>query len=295
MKNSSSTQSALARLFSPTVYRELATSGRSALFRRLIDQTDVKERCSPDATVAEAFEQAFRLLKPVGVRHEYVYRTAITQNVLLGKHSLRTSSMLSEFRIGDCRADVVILNGTATVYEIKSERDSLVRLANQVDSYKRVFAAVTVIACDRHLDGILRTVPDDVGVMQLSSRDQITTIRAASNRPERISPISIFESVRSSEAALILKAMDIPVPQVPNTQRHTAMRELFVGLDPEKAHREMVRTLKRTRNLAKLSSLIDALPESLHANALSITIHQSDHSRLMKAVNSPLGDSASWG
>ncbi|MEI9986083.1 MAG: sce7726 family protein [Aliidongia sp.] len=55
---------------------------------------------------------------------------SVTQKILMGKHSLRTASMLNEFRAGSCKADLVILNGTATVYEIKSERDSLTRLAN---------------------------------------------------------------------------------------------------------------------------------------------------------------------
>lgn len=45
----------------------------------------------------------------------------IANKILLGKHSLNTSHMLSEFRVGYNKADVVIINGTSSVYEIKSE------------------------------------------------------------------------------------------------------------------------------------------------------------------------------
>lgn len=117
--------SALTRLFSSAVFQEMAKKGRSALFKRLLDQTDVVERCHSDATVGDAFNSAFKVLQTAGLRDEYIYRAAVTKKILMGKHSLRTASMLNEFRAGSCKADLVILNGTATVYEIKSERDSL--------------------------------------------------------------------------------------------------------------------------------------------------------------------------
>jgi len=87
--------------------------------------------------VCSLFERAFSLLEREGYRHEYVYKAALTQKIFLGRHSLQTASMLSEFRVGQCKADLVILNGTSTVYEVKSERDSLDRLERQVAAWTR--------------------------------------------------------------------------------------------------------------------------------------------------------------
>jgi hypothetical protein len=202
--------------------------------------------------------------------------------------------MLTEFRAGSCKADLVILNGTATVYEIKSERDSLVRLANQVQNYKQVFAKVFVIASEDHIAGVLDTVSDDIGVMMLSSRYRITTIRGAEDRPERICPTSVFESLRMAEAAAILKSLSIEVPDLPNTQRHTAMREIFKDLDPVAIHCSMVSTLKRTRDLAPLSGLVSRLPRSLHAAALSIKVRRTDHNRVVEAISTPLDAAKKW-
>ena len=123
--------SATTRLFSPGVFREMAKKGRSPLFTRLLGLSKVRDLCAADATVGHAFESAFGVLKTIGLRDEYVYRAALTNKVLMGTHSLNTACMLTEFRVGACKADLVILNGTATVYEIKSERDSLSRLANR--------------------------------------------------------------------------------------------------------------------------------------------------------------------
>ena len=286
--------SALTRLFSATVFREMAKKGRSALFCRLIAQTDLIERANAHTTVGDTFDSAFDILKVAGHRDEYIYRAAISHKVLMGTHSLRTASMLNEFRAGKCKADLVILNGTATVYEIKSERDSLARLANQVDNYKRVFAKVNVIACEGHVEGVLAMVPADVGVMCLSKRYRISTVREAIDCPERICPVTVFESLRTAEAAAILKAMGVMVPQVPNTQRHSAMRGLFANLDPASLHIEMVRTLKRTRDLAPLGDLVDRLPVSLQAAALSVSVRRADHPRLVDAVRTPLQAAMAW-
>lgn len=139
-----------SRLFSSAVFREMAKKGRSGLFKRLAGEVGLSGLCNADATVGDAFDLAFGVLRVAGQRDEYIYRSAISHKILMGTHSLRTASMLTEFRAGTCKADLVILNGTATVYEIKSERDSLARLANQVANYKKVFAKVNVIASEDH-------------------------------------------------------------------------------------------------------------------------------------------------
>lgn len=285
----------MTRLFSAAVFRELAKKGRSGLFRRLVDQIGLVDRCGVDATVGDAFDTAFGSLTVAGQRDEYVYRAAVSHKILMGTHSLRTASMLNEFRAGSCKADLVILNGTATVYEIKSERDSLTRLANQVENYKRVFAKVNVIASDDHINGVLKTVPGDVGVLRLSRRGRISTVREAADCPERVCPVTVFESLRTAEAEAILKALAISVPKLPNTKRHAAFRALFAQLDPAALHMEMVRTLKRTRNLAPLGDLVDRLPVSLQAAALSIPVRRADHGRLVEAVRTPLPAAMAWG
>ncbi len=294
MKPNASQLSAMARLFSAGVFRELATKGRSPLFARLISLTDVPHRCDANASVAQAFDAAFEVLKTDGFRDEYIYRAALTHKVLLGTHSLTTASMLNEFRVGACKADLVILNGTATVYEIKSERDTLARLSNQVATYKRVFGKVYVIASEDHILGVLGTVPDDVGVLMLSRRFQISTVREAQDRPDRICPTTVFSSLRAGEAGAILRGLGVSEPAVPNTKRHAAIRDLFMDLDPASVHLAMVKTLKRTRSLLPLSSLVAQLPRSLHAAALSIQVKRAAHERLVEAVSTPLDEAMTW-
>jgi hypothetical protein len=285
---------AISRLFSSSVVQEMAKKGRSPLFARLASQSRLCSFLSPSACVSTLFDAAFALLKREGYRHEYIYRAALTHKILLGVHSLQTASMMNEFRVGECKADVAILNGTATVYEIKSERDSLYRLERQIAAYATVFAKVYVIAAEGHVHAVERTVPDFVGIMQLSRRHHISTVREAFDQPERTSPSAIFDSIRTAEARMILSSLGFTIPTVPNTRLHSVLREQFVKLDPVQAHAEMVRVLKRTRNLLPLSSLVDQLPRSLQTAALSIPLRKADHERLVMAVNSRLKDAMGW-
>ncbi|WNK20950.1 sce7726 family protein [Halomonas piscis] len=287
--------SALSRLFSSSVFRELARKGRSPLFARLFAETGLLSRYTvAGGTVSSAFESAFAALRKSGIRDEYVYRAALTHNILLGRHSLNTASMLTEFRVGASKADLVILNGTGTVYEIKSDRDSLLRLSKQVEDYKKVFSHVYVIAGEAHIPEVLDSTPNDIGVMSLVRWNRIRTIRKAVDRTDLVCPDAIFQSLRMTEASEILKSLNVKIPDVPNTMLWEAMRACFSDLTPADVHQQMVWTLKKTRNLSTLSSLVDQLPTSLQPAALSINVRRADHNRLIDAVHTPLYKAMAW-
>nr|WP_286208521.1 sce7726 family protein [Pseudomonas koreensis] len=284
--------SALSRLFSPGVFRDLARNGQSAMFSRLFRQTELAT--IPGNTVANAFDNAFAILRRTGFRDEYVYRAALTQNVLLGIHSLNTACMLNEFRAGACKADLAILNGTSTVYEIKSERDTLARLDNQISNYQKVFARIYIVASEAHVPSLIDNIPSGVGILCLNKRNKITRVRESSDNVKNICPVTIFESLRTEEARIILNKLGIVIPELPNTMVRRAMREQFAKFSPEDVHSLMVKTLKQTRSLAPLKKFVGQLPPSLRAAALSVNIRNTDHARMIQALSTPLRTAMDW-
>jgi hypothetical protein len=286
---------AISRLFSSSVIQELAKKGKSPVFTRLVHESGLIGSIDTLETVRDLFDTAFSLLKREGYRDEYVYKAAVTHRILLGRYSLRTASMLTEFRVGECKADIAILNHTSRAYEVKSERDSLNRLQRQVTAYAGVFAQVYVIAAEDHVDAVRALVPEDIGLMRLSRRYELSYLRQAVDRPERTTPAAIFDSIRTEEAREILLSLGFRVPAVPNTELSSVLRESFIKLDPREAHDCMVRVLKKTRNLMPLKDLVMKLPHSLQTAALSIRLRKLDHARLIGAVNTRLEDAMSWG
>lgn len=282
------------KLFSASVFNEFAKSGKSQLFAREIGNLHNTTQEPSNVRVADIFESAFNILKQPKNRNEYIYKSAITQKVLLGVHSLKTASMLNEFRVGKCIADVVVLNGTGTVYEIKSERDSLARLQEQVLGYRDVFASVCIIAGENHIGSILDTIPEDVGVIKLSRRHQLTTIRHAQNIPARTKSDAIYDAIRMQEARIILTRCGYEIPDLPNTQMYIALKRLFTQLPSEVAHREMVRTLKATRNQSALNTFIKNLPNSLKTIGLTTPMNKIEQHRFLTALATPLTEAMEW-
>ena len=285
---------ALAALFSSKVLRELGGKGQSPLFARLIAESALAESYSEDALIADVFDGAFRILCRTGLRHEYTYKAALIQKVLLGKHSLNTSSMLREFRVRESRADLVVLNGIATVYEIKSEKDKLDRLSSQIDDYKRVFPRIAVITCEKFASRVLDETPNAVGVSVLSDRYQISEIREANSDYTNVSSSWIFDCLRTNEAKQILEELSVPVPNCSNIQIRKEMQRLFGKIPAKEAHEKMVEVLKRTRSLQPLTESISELPQSLRPAALLTSMAFAERKTLASSMGITLRNTSRW-
>ncbi len=285
---------AAARMFSSVVVQELAKLGKSRTFARLLAESLLYKAFDETDPISELFESAFSMLARKDFRYEYAYRAAVTHKILLGKHSLNTASMLSEFRIGTSKADLVILNGRSTVYEIKSERDNLDRLATQLESYFKVFSRVNIITSENHVDAVLSKVPTYVGVMLLNNRLQISTIREAQDYLNDLCPLTVLDSLHRAEAFEVLRAFGIPIPEVPNTRLHAELQKIFAKLSPLELHECMICVLKETRSLLPVSELAGALPKSLKPLVFSTSVHQRDHGRLIASLATPVSEALTW-
>lgn len=289
-----SQQSAVARLFSAAVIRELAQKGKSPLFSRLVKESLVVNEGSLEDPVSSIFESAFSLLRKKDYRHEYAYKAVITKKLLLGRHSLKTASLITEFRVENCKADVAIFNGTSTAYEIKSERDNLDRLKDQIDTYKKFFSKVYVITGENHLSEVVATTPSDVGVLLLNKRFGISTARDVQEAPERVSPEVIFESIQIRESLEILKCFGITPPKVANTEIRSALREIFKSLDPAVTHGYMVKVLRKSRSSLPLAEMLPHLPDSLQAAVFSASLKSREQAALLKAINTSIKEALNW-
>lgn len=287
--------SALSKLFAASVLRELSDEGQSSLLVRLVGQSGLRGEFEKLDTVADWFDFAYSVLRQNGNRDDYFFRSSVVQKVLLGSHSLNTASMLSEFRTGKSRADLVFLNGTATAYEVKSDRDTTARLETQLRSYMEVFAATTVVTSDKHLKNVLSIAPKDVGISTITRRGSIHVERPVVHDPSRVKQTAILDSLQIGEAQQILHSFGLEPPHVPNTLRRSVYADLFAQLDPERLHSEMVRTLKRTRSLAGLSGLLPKLPRSLTAAAVSFKWASSTkQENLLRALAVQTDEALQW-
>jgi len=63
------------------------------------------------------------------------------------------------------RIDVAVINGCIHGYEIKSAKDTLDRLATQIDIYRQTLQKLTIVAAPKHVAGIMTHAPEWCGVI----------------------------------------------------------------------------------------------------------------------------------
>lgn len=66
---------------------------------------------------------------------------------------------------GAARVDIAVINGVLHGYEIKSDRDTLLRLPEQMNMYNSVFDQMTLVVGKSHLYESINLIPDWWGVI----------------------------------------------------------------------------------------------------------------------------------
>ncbi|MEU4208371.1 sce7726 family protein [Rothia terrae] len=284
----------LERIFSPTVFADLAKRERSDLFSKVVSSEAYRDIFDVDSTVGTAFDEAFSLLAHPGIRNEYIYKNTIAEKILLGRHSLNTAVLVQEMRALRSKADTVIFNGTSTAYEIKSDRDSLARLPLQVEDYRKVFAKVVVVADAKHLTTLEEILPADVGILELTQKRTLSTIRPAEQNLDTLEKSAMFDALKLAELQAMLTDLGCNTPEAPNTRQRRIYSEILSHFSVEQLHSSMVKTVKNSRSQAPMSDYLSLMPRSLYAAALRThpSAVQKDH--ILKAIRTPLYEAVSW-
>lgn len=269
---------AFGKVFSPLVMNNLAEYGYSGYLSEVCSNSGVN--IDTTKSVKQFLEDIYDILQK-NYRYEYVYKNVIANKILLGKHSLKNAHMLTEFRVGKSKADVVILNGTSTVYEIKSEYDSFVRLNQQIHSYLDIFDFINVITTNSQAEKLKSLLPVSVGLLVLNKNNIISTVRTAKSNINNIKLEILYESLRKAEYTRIIKEYYGSLPVVPNTVLYKVCKTLFCQIPKKVAHTQVVKVLRERTNSETLRKFLTAAPDSMTAYAMSICMEKTRMEQLI--------------
>ncbi|HDR2793024.1 MULTISPECIES: sce7726 family protein [Enterobacter] len=99
-------------------------------------------------------------------------KVAILNHLLEHNTITKDTTIINELVIDSFsrRADLVVINNNNLIaFEIKSEADSLARLAGQVEKYLFYFDKIIVVSTKKHIDKIVKSLPDRVGLWEFSN------------------------------------------------------------------------------------------------------------------------------
>lgn len=262
---------ALSYLFTSAVLKEFFLYGTSNRLLNIFKEFNIQDLLYQDIKLKEFFEETYKeLLKKH--RNEYIFKNAIAQKILLARHSINSSKLFTEFRVGTSKADIVIFNGTSHVYEIKTELDNFERLENQIYNYKKVFEFVNVVTVESKVNMIEQLIDEDVGILILTKQYTLKPIRKAKSNLEKLDKISLFNLLQKKEYLKIIKNWFGYIPDVPNTKIYSECLNLFLTLSINKIHKEVLNTLKNRVNYKDLVNNIKLFPNSLKVASFILKI-----------------------
>ncbi|EPF1334962.1 sce7726 family protein [Pseudomonas aeruginosa] len=240
-------------------------------------------------TVASVFDFCYGLLRRE-YRNEYYYKNSIAKKILLGRHSINSSTMLTEFRVGANKADCVIINGISTCYEIKTDYDNLTRLKSQIDSYLKIFDKVNVVVSKKNLTSVLHTTPEEVGVILLNKSGTFREMRSAKLTEAQIDVRVLMRSLRREEYVGLTESVFGAAPNVANTEIFRECERLLTSAANEKIRTEFRKIIRQTRALDK--DFILSLPTSLLAAGVEFGTSRKARVGLVENMNSVLSKEA---
>lgn len=179
---------------------------------------------------------------------EFAIRSALLAR--LQAHAPKTDLLIEELGIehGAARVDVAVASDRLLGYEIKSDLDTLDRLAQQMHAYHRVFDALTIVTTVSFLDQVEALLPKWWGIM-LAEPGNGSAVRLTEHRPanshQRQDALSIAALLWRDEAyAFVLEQLGAVIK---SRATRAELYELIAAEIPLPRIRDRVLATLRTR------------------------------------------------
>ena len=138
-------------------------------------------------------------------------RTLLNQELKLYRENGHHSQIIEELGVshGNARIDYAIINGIMHGFEIKSDRDTLKRLPEQVKEFSAIFDKVTLVVGKSHLYKAIHEIPEWWGILVVKTDNKgkiiFQNIRTPETNIDQQVKVSIARLLWRKEALQILE------------------------------------------------------------------------------------------
>lgn len=280
--NANDVNRAMSAIFTGPVFKSVFQSGSSDYCLSNIRKYRLAAGIRKGASVRKAISVAYQHLN-THYRNEYFYKNTIANKLLIERHDLNHTTLLNEFRIGGSIADLVMINGVNTVYEIKTELDSPEKLSKQIQDYRRVSPKIYLVTHYTLTRKYLELVGNcNIGVIGLSGDGECEIVQDANYDASFLNNTAMMQTLRKEEYSAILQSFYGALPNVSNIQFFRECERLSQDISTEVYHQFMMQELKKRKIkvIEKLNSL--QTPFELRHICLSCNPSAEEYDQLNK-------------
>jgi hypothetical protein len=275
----------LNRFFTQNTFCELINENKNATYYSAIKRylNDVEYKCNK-MLISEIYNVMIK-----NYRNEYFYKNTLLNKLLLGRHNLRTTTALTEVVVNKSKADFVLINGKAVVYEIKTELDNFDRLDSQLNNYYKAFNNVYVVTCESNFERIKSVLADtSVGICILTDKNTISTRRSSVEDSTKLEYNAMFKILRKKEFENILSDYYGGLPVTKQVNYYSECYKLFRSMPLDVAYQYFLGELKK-RNKIEIESYQHCVPYELKFLIYFSKYNKSDYLKLYNFLENKFG------
>lgn len=200
---------------------------------------------SKDKTNGQLLSEIYQKLK-TDYRNEYYYKNTLINTLLFKKHNPYRTTALTEIPVAKSKADFIMINGKAVVYEIKTELDNFERLDSQLNNYYKAFDHVCVVTCEKNLENLQKRIyNDNIGIYKITKRGALSVVREPVIDRTYLDHETIFKILRKYEYENIILDYYKVLPNVSQFQYYKECKKLFCNIEINTAYEKFRLELKK--------------------------------------------------
>lgn len=217
---------------------------------------------------------------------EYFFKNTLLNRYLLKEYSLKTTTVINEFKIASSVADFVLLNGKAKIYEIKTDLDNLDKLKKQLNDYTQFADLVYVVTTSKFIRRILDDYANStIGVLEFTSRKSFKEHKEAKSNCKSFNHTTIFKTLRKSEYIEIINDYFGYIPDVPNTKIFGSCLDLVNTIDICEFQKLAFNKLKNRKIKCPDLFKSEQTPYELRQICYSLDFSKDEYGQLYKFLN----------
>lgn len=263
----------LNRVFSKSTLSDLIENRDSVLVSNVVSRYMLNE---DNLTYGDAFSKIYKVMIETH-KNEYIFKNTLLNKLLLGVHSINTSTALTEVPINKSIIDFVLINGKAVAYEIKTDLDKFDRLVGQLNDYYKAFTCVCVITSESNYIKTLELLSkSNTGVFVLTNQNKISKRKLPIADYSKLDYTSMFKLLRKHEYESILEYHYGKLPEVRQVEYFTICLEMFKKIELNVVHEYFIKELKK-RNRIEKEEFTNIVPSELKFLTYFSDLKKSDY------------------